>query len=126
MPLRPDASLENLNRRTGNNLPGWFGLKVVAVSEGRLVMEAPIKPEFLRLTVSCTRVGIAVADLRRVGHMRICRRRANFRRLLKSMFCVRDDGTCALMHRRHQGSPRWCMRPSMPMRTTIACFVARR
>ena len=47
MPLRPDANLESLNRRTGNNLPGWFGLKVVAVSEGRLVMEVLIKPEFL-------------------------------------------------------------------------------
>ena len=47
MPLRPDASVENLNRRTGDNLPGWFGLKVVAVGEGRLVMEALIKPQFL-------------------------------------------------------------------------------
>ncbi|MEO8188519.1 MAG: PaaI family thioesterase [Burkholderiaceae bacterium] len=47
MPLRPDASLENLNGRTGNNLPGWFGLKVVAISEGRLVMDVLIKPEFL-------------------------------------------------------------------------------
>jgi 1,4-dihydroxy-2-naphthoyl-CoA hydrolase len=47
MSLRADASLENLNRRTGNNLPGWFGLKVVAVSEGRLVMDVLIKPEFL-------------------------------------------------------------------------------
>jgi 1,4-dihydroxy-2-naphthoyl-CoA hydrolase len=47
MPLRSEASLESLNRRTGNNLPGWFGLKVVAVSEGRLAMEVIIKPEFL-------------------------------------------------------------------------------
>ena len=46
MPLRPDASLDYLNRRTGHNLPGWFGLKVVAVSEGRLAMEVIIKPEF--------------------------------------------------------------------------------
>ena len=47
MPLRSDASLESLNRRTGDNLPGWFGLKVVAVSEGRLAMEVVIKPQFL-------------------------------------------------------------------------------
>ena len=47
MPLRSDVSLESLNRRTGNNLPGWFGLKAVAVSEGRLAMEVIIKPEFL-------------------------------------------------------------------------------
>ncbi len=47
MPLRPDASLENLNRRTGDNLPGWFGLKVVGISEGRLAMEVVIKPQFL-------------------------------------------------------------------------------
>jgi 1,4-dihydroxy-2-naphthoyl-CoA hydrolase len=47
MPLRSEASLESLNRRTGNNLPGWFGLKVVAVSEGRLAMEVIIRPEFL-------------------------------------------------------------------------------
>ncbi len=47
MPLRADVSLENLNRRTGDNLPGWFGLKVVAVGEGRLAMELVIKPQFL-------------------------------------------------------------------------------
>ncbi|HWL75506.1 MAG TPA: PaaI family thioesterase, partial [Burkholderiaceae bacterium] len=47
MPLRSDASVESLNRRTGNNLPGWFGVNVVAVSEGRLAMEVVIKPEFL-------------------------------------------------------------------------------
>jgi uncharacterized protein (TIGR00369 family) len=47
MPLRSDASVESLNRRTGENLPGWFGLKVVDVSEGRLAMELAIKPLFL-------------------------------------------------------------------------------
>lgn len=47
MPLRPDVSVENLNRRTGDNLPGWFGLEVVDVSEGRLAMEVVIKPQFL-------------------------------------------------------------------------------
>ncbi len=47
MPLRPDATVESLNRRTGDNLPGWFGLKVVGVSEGRLAMEIVVKPVFL-------------------------------------------------------------------------------
>ena len=47
MPLRPDATVENLNRRTGDNLPGWFGLKVVGISEGRLAMEVVVKPVFL-------------------------------------------------------------------------------
>jgi uncharacterized protein (TIGR00369 family) len=47
MPLRPDATLESLNRRTGNNLPGWFGLKVVDICEGQLGMELVIKPVFL-------------------------------------------------------------------------------
>lgn len=47
MPLRPDATVENLNRRTGDNLPGWFGVKVVSVSEGRLEMEVVVKPVFL-------------------------------------------------------------------------------
>ena len=47
MPLRANATVENLNRRTGDNLPGWFGLEVVDVSEGRLAMEVVIKPQFL-------------------------------------------------------------------------------
>ena len=47
MPLRPDTTVENLNRRTGDNLPGWFGLEVVGVSEGRLAMEVVVKPVFL-------------------------------------------------------------------------------
>ena len=40
-------SLEKLNSRTGDNLPGWFGLKVVDVAEGRLAMELVIKPQLL-------------------------------------------------------------------------------
>jgi 1,4-dihydroxy-2-naphthoyl-CoA hydrolase len=47
MPLRSDVSVDNLNRRTGDNLPGWCGLEVVAVCEGRLAMEVVIKPQFL-------------------------------------------------------------------------------
>lgn len=47
MPLHPDVSVEKLNRRTGDNLPGWFGLEVVDVREGRLAMQLIIKPQFL-------------------------------------------------------------------------------
>lgn len=47
MPLRPDATLEKLNGRTGDNLPGWFGLKVVDVGEGRLTMELVVRRQFL-------------------------------------------------------------------------------
>ncbi|HVE88869.1 MAG TPA: PaaI family thioesterase [Burkholderiaceae bacterium] len=47
MPLRPDTTLAKLNSRTGDNLPGLFGLKVVDVSEGRLAMQLVIQPQFL-------------------------------------------------------------------------------
>ena len=48
MALRPEINVESLNSRTrGDNLPGWFGLKVANVSEGRLSMEVVIKPQFL-------------------------------------------------------------------------------
>jgi 1,4-dihydroxy-2-naphthoyl-CoA hydrolase len=47
MPLRTDATLETLNRRTGDNLPGWFGMHVVAVGEGALTMELQIQPLML-------------------------------------------------------------------------------
>lgn len=47
MPLRADVTLEQLNARTGDNLPGWFGMHVVDVSEGRLAMELAVKPQFL-------------------------------------------------------------------------------
>jgi 1,4-dihydroxy-2-naphthoyl-CoA hydrolase len=47
MLLRADATLEYLNRRTGDNLPGWFGMKVTAVSEGVLTMQLEIQPLML-------------------------------------------------------------------------------
>ena len=47
MPLRSDATLERLNSRTGNNLPGWFGMKVTSVGEGVLTMELVIQPLML-------------------------------------------------------------------------------
>jgi 1,4-dihydroxy-2-naphthoyl-CoA hydrolase len=47
MPLRPDMTPETLGRRTGDNLPGWFGMKVVEVSEGLVTMECVIRPQYL-------------------------------------------------------------------------------
>ncbi len=48
MPLRPDVTLAKLNERTrDDNLPGWYGMRVVAVEEGTLVMECTIRPQFL-------------------------------------------------------------------------------
>ena len=47
MPLRPETTLASLNARTGNNLPGWFGLNVIDVREGGLTMELAIKPQML-------------------------------------------------------------------------------
>ena len=36
-----------MNARTGNNLPGLFGVRVTELAEGRLAMQYLIKPEFL-------------------------------------------------------------------------------
>jgi uncharacterized protein (TIGR00369 family) len=47
MPLRTGTTPDTLNRRTGDNLPGWFGMKVVEVAEGLVAMEYVIRPEFL-------------------------------------------------------------------------------
>ena len=47
MPLRVSATVESMNARTGKNLPGLFGVVVTELAEGRLVMQYPIKPEFL-------------------------------------------------------------------------------
>ncbi len=47
MPLRPDTTLAKLNSRTGDNLPGWFGMNVVDVREGWLAMQLAIKPQML-------------------------------------------------------------------------------
>lgn len=47
MPLRPSATVESMNARTGRNLPGVFDVSVTELSEGRLVMQYAIKPEFL-------------------------------------------------------------------------------
>lgn len=47
MPLRPATTIEQLNSRTGDNLPGWYGMQVVGVNEGWLAMEFVIRPQFL-------------------------------------------------------------------------------
>jgi uncharacterized protein (TIGR00369 family) len=47
MPLRPDVTIANLHKRLDNTLPGWFGVQVTDLSEGRLIMEYDIRPQFL-------------------------------------------------------------------------------
>jgi 1,4-dihydroxy-2-naphthoyl-CoA hydrolase len=47
MPLRHEMTLEKLNSRSGDNLPGWFSMKVTEVSEGRVTMEYVIRPQYL-------------------------------------------------------------------------------
>jgi len=47
MPLRHEMTLEKLNSRSGDNLPGWFSMKVTEVSEGRVTMEYMIRPQYL-------------------------------------------------------------------------------
>ena len=47
MPLRREMTLEKLNSRSGDNLPGWFSMKVVEVREGSLTMEYAIRPQYM-------------------------------------------------------------------------------
>ena len=47
MPLRPTVTIDNLHKRLDGTLPGWFGVQVTELAEGRLVMEFDIRPEFL-------------------------------------------------------------------------------
>jgi uncharacterized protein (TIGR00369 family) len=47
MPLRHEMTLEKLNSRSGDNLPGWFSMKVTEVSEGLVTMEYLIRPQYL-------------------------------------------------------------------------------
>lgn len=47
MPLRADVTLDKLNQRAPGTLPGWFGVQVTDIAEGRLVMEYDIRPDFL-------------------------------------------------------------------------------
>ena len=47
MALRAEYTVDKLNSRSGDNLPGWFSMKVLDVAEGRLTMEYMIRPQFL-------------------------------------------------------------------------------
>lgn len=47
MPLRRELSIEKLNSRSGDSLPGWFSMKVIEVREGSLTMEYVIRPQYL-------------------------------------------------------------------------------
>ena len=45
--LRPEATPDDFSRRAEGFLPGWFGMRVTAITPGRLEMELPIKREML-------------------------------------------------------------------------------
>ena len=47
MPLRPGVTLEKMNARGGDRLPGLVGFRVTAIADGRLVAELDIRPELL-------------------------------------------------------------------------------
>ena len=47
MPLRRELSIEKLNSRSGDSLPGWFSMKVIEVREGSLTMQYVIRPQYL-------------------------------------------------------------------------------
>lgn len=47
MPLRPEVTLDVLNRRSDGRLPGLVGFRVEALREGLLTAELDIRPELL-------------------------------------------------------------------------------
>ncbi|MEP7275311.1 MAG: PaaI family thioesterase [Betaproteobacteria bacterium] len=47
MPLRPDATLETMNRRGDGRLPGLLGFRVVAIEDGLLAAELDVRPEIV-------------------------------------------------------------------------------
>jgi 1,4-dihydroxy-2-naphthoyl-CoA hydrolase len=47
MPLRPEVTLDVLNRRGDGRLPGLVGFRVQSIEEGLLVAELDIRPELL-------------------------------------------------------------------------------
>ncbi len=47
MPLRPEVTLEVLNRRGDGRLPGLVGFRVQTIEDGLLVAELDIRPELL-------------------------------------------------------------------------------
>lgn len=47
MPLRPEVTLDVLNRRGDGRLPGLVGFRVTALEDGMLAAELDIRPELL-------------------------------------------------------------------------------
>jgi 1,4-dihydroxy-2-naphthoyl-CoA hydrolase len=47
MPLRPEITLDSLNRRGDGKLPGLIGFRVTSLAEGLLAAEFDIRPELL-------------------------------------------------------------------------------
>ena len=47
MPLRPEVTLDVLNRRGDGRLPGLMGFRVTALEDGMLAAELDIRPELL-------------------------------------------------------------------------------
>ena len=47
MPLRPEITLDVLNRRGDGRLPGLVGFRVMEIVEGRLTAEIDVRPELL-------------------------------------------------------------------------------
>lgn len=47
MPLRPDVTLDKMNRRGDGHLPGLMGFRVVAIEDGMLAAEIDVRPEIL-------------------------------------------------------------------------------
>jgi uncharacterized protein (TIGR00369 family) len=45
--LRPNITPANFDARSAGHLPGWFGMKVAEIANGRLVLTMDIKPEML-------------------------------------------------------------------------------
>lgn len=47
MALRPDVTVESMNRRGEGRLPGLMGFRVLEISEGHLHAEIAIRPELV-------------------------------------------------------------------------------
>jgi len=45
--LRPDMTIDALNRRTPGSLPGWYGIRALELATGRLHTGMTIRPEML-------------------------------------------------------------------------------
>ena len=47
MPLKPGVTVESLDAISAGRLPGLLGFRMLAISEGRVEAELPIRPELL-------------------------------------------------------------------------------